>query len=908
MGNSFLDHIAAALVQQDKVQPENVCIVLPSKRSGVFLQQAIANQISGPVWLPEITSMDTFVEQLSGLSPTDPLTLAFELYIVYREYKGENAEPFEQAMSWIPTVIADFSDIDMALAKPKAFFSHLSDAKKLEEWNPDGSAPSDIQKNYLQFWEDLGTLYEAYNDKLDQLGITYRGKLFKHASQSNISESQYFSQFETVWFCGLNALTKAEESIIKTIKKEGKARIFWDADTYFVDAPHHEAGRFLIKNLQHFNDEKNWVFDNYAKNPKNISIIGSAGKVGQAKLAQHILQTEIDKYANVAIILADEQMLDPMMAALPQDVGSVNVTLGYPLQYQPVKSWIKDYLAIFSNRDRYYGGAVYHDDLVRFLQHPISREVLDQDCVKQIQDEIIKTNLNYIREKRLRSLLGELNWILIGTDSGSQEMLQKHLQIIDVAFQKIGHSENTPLYKASLTACAKAVKTAAHYLTHYPDLIDTGMLASIFDRMLNQEQISFVGEPLSGLQIMGMLETRALDFQKIILLGANEGVLPKGKSAGSFIPNDLKFDYGIPRYDDKDSIFAYHFYRLLSRCEQAWLVYNTQPEDYGSSEMSRFLTQLKYEHPSNINLTEKIYQNSPEKQAHPVEIKTDELLQSKIEDVVAKRISASAINTFLSCPLDFYYKYILRLKEEDKVEEDVEHSSFGTILHDTLHMIYQPFLGKDLTESGLLASIKDIPQLVEEAFKNEMKAADIKKGVNLISRHVIEDYVKRFIRLDAAELKHTPKKILGLEKEVTRDLPIKGNLAANLYGLIDRIEERPDGIYIIDYKSGAVDSSHVSAKEFDTMFNGNKPKALQLLFYGLICEPLFPGKRIKMGNYSFQRMSDGLILQKSDSHVYFDEQGADRIQEKFSEIIGNIIVNENWTHNAKAKFCNYCDM
>lgn len=904
MQASFLSELASQIISRHGQHLDRVQIVLPSKRAGLFLHNEITKQIGGPCWLPEVLGFDDYVLNETELAQPDPVILCCEFFISCLQ--DQEDESFDKAATWIPTLISDFNDIDLALGDPEQLFKNVTAARKLEEWNPDGSEATETQLDYLKFWERLDTYYHTFKSHLKQKGYAYRGMYYREAADNMLKgEWQRPDHIDVIVFAGLNALTTAGETIIKATKSQIQTEIYWDMDAYLYDQPDHEASRFIRRNISALGNDFPKLFDSL-REEKEIEVIASMGKVGQAKVCAALLEKHKDQLNNTVVVVGDERILDPLLSSLGTDLGAYNITMGYPLTHHAATSFVQAFLQLISRRDHYFNGSYHHSDLVAWLTHPLSAKVLDLSQVNGAITEIRKNNITFLGDKILNERFGFLApWL----SSSNTRSVGDTIELVSKLLLLIADTDRNN--QILISVCARLLsllKEIDTYASHYAELISSPSIGPIFQRLIQGSVLSFSGEPLEGLQIMGMLESRTLDFEYLIVLGMNEGVIPQGKTANSFIPYDLKVGHGINTYRENDSIFAYHFYRLISRCKHAYLLYDPNPEDYGNAEVSRFVTQLKFEPIGNIKIKESVYQNPA-----VLPDQTDITIQAKdytqrAEEMLEERISQSGLNTFINCPRDFYYKYILKLREDDEVEESLEDRTFGNILHQCLEDIYTPFLGQQIDAEQLKARLSKLSEIVNIRYHEEIKLAEGSYGENLISRHVIEDYIERFVKWEAQEIKKEPRKLISLEYEASMEFQYATGKKATMFGIIDRIEERPSGLYVIDYKSGKVDSKFTGGAEISPLFE--KPelsKALQLLVYGLFAQSEFNRSDIKLGWYSFRELSKGLIpltVQKTNDISAIDMEA---FKAGLSGLLNRIVDPElELTHNPDSKYCDFC--
>ena len=725
----------------------DICIVLPNKRAGLFLKQHFSQLIDKTIWLPEILGAEELIEQLSDVEIIDNVTQLFELYNTYLATEKE-PESFEEFSKWGQILLHDFNEIDRYLIPTKNLFNHINEARALEVWNL-GEAPiTDFENQYLQFWKQLGTLYNAYGKHLKTKTWAYQGMAFRNVAEAISDNPEQFINEKIKWkkvvFIGFNALNKAEETIISTLKKQNKAEILWDADAYYLNDDIQESGLFLraFQKKAVFTPF-NWISDKFNKDQKTINILGIPQNIGQAKYITNIITDfgNENNYKDTSVVLADENLLVPVLQSLPEEVENINVTMGYPLKNTPLNNFFEFYLTALLNAERFghNGQLTYHyKDILKIVQLPFSKTVFSTENCLAVKQEITKKNWVFINKEKLDFINEKLGISLPNTYT-INGVLEQCLAYIDKAksiySKQKKEDKNMDLELEYLFQFAKLFNQLSTLLNEYPYIENCKSLYLLFRQLLSTYAIELYGEPLLGLQVMGMLETRNIDFKNVILLSANEGVLPAGKSFNSFIPFDIKRAYKLPTHIEKDAIYAYHFYRLLQHAENITILYNTETNEFGSGEQSRFVTQIENElkEKKNITINKQLisYPSENEDQIHKEVIKTPEI-KAAIIARLKKGISPSALNTYINCPLDFYYKYILGISETDEVEETIDASSFGTYLHRVLEILYQPFIDKNITEIDLKNMLKLISETTRLVFSEDFSDKELKSGKKFI--------------------------------------------------------------------------------------------------------------------------------------------------------------------------------
>ncbi|HNW54280.1 MAG TPA: hypothetical protein PKN21_08435, partial [Bacteroidales bacterium] len=618
----FLDKLAKHLYATHGENFSRLCLVFPSRRASMFFKQYVSRIIEKPIWLPDIFALEDFVVLKSGLTLSDPLDLTARLYKVYKSLEKEKAQPFSDFISWGNMLLADFDEIDQYLADGEKVFSYLDEIKALKSWNPDGKPLTAFEQDYLRFYNSLAPCYKIFREGLVELGQGYFGLAFDVLLQQ--IEAKSFDEWDRIVFAGFNALTAAEEKLFKHLQEAGKAEIYWDADQYYLQDPRQEAGRFLREYGQKKTfGELNWVENSLSAGTKNISVIGVPGNVGQAKLAGTLLHELIEKKGTsdgIALVLVDESLLLPVLNSIPADSGDFNVTMGFPLKQTPVFSLINIVLTLFANAQRFGqpqpGKGVmarfYYKDIQRFLTHPYIYAAWKSGGYATTKAGNNAVNRSFYTAADLLALLSAREPALASVFKPYLEKSQAEAtDAISLVREIISFLRDTFSPAEAAEDAMPVHPIELEYLFHAAELClkldvilkdpeikpDFETIQSVVTNLIAGKRLPFYGEPLNGLQVMGMLETRLLDFTDIIMISANEGLLPKGKQQTTFIPDEVRSQFGMQRYSERTAVFGYHFYRLMQRVENAWLIYNTEGDELGGGEKSRFISQLIYEMP-----------------------------------------------------------------------------------------------------------------------------------------------------------------------------------------------------------------------------------------------------------------------------------------------------------------------
>ncbi len=940
----FLYKVASHLHQHYGEQLQDLCLVLPNKRGALFLKQHFTKVYNKTIWLPEILSAEEFIVRLSGMETADPITLSTELYKAYCQVMGAEADSFEQFVKWSTILLHDFNETDRYLIDARDLFNNLKDIKAIENWSlsVDAETHSPMQQQYLSFMQKMGEIYGVFTRELLQQKKIYQGLAYKLAVE-RLEKKEWISPYKKLLFCGFNALNKAEERIVQALCALQQAEVLWDGDEYYLSNKQQEAGKFLRKHLQNkIYGAAGFIGKDLLTSTKNIHIIGVPGNMAQALAASQKLSEFIHLGYNLnstAVVLSDESLLFPVISCLPQEIEDVNITLEYPFHLTNLYDLLEKTFQLHLNKQSSRQKSFYYKDVLKLLHNPCFQLLLSQPAIiQQVIHQLQHNNHTYFRASTLQRYFGESFEeiaFLFAEWSHSSIALQQLSQLVQVlkSAQLKRKPENKQsgmelefLYQFSLIL--EQIQTIVH---QSPFIQELKSLSIIFYQLLSQSSVPFYGEPLKGMQVMGVLETRTLDFETIILLSVNENILPSGKSVNSFIPFDLKKYFGLPVYADKDAIYAYHFYRLLQQAKNVVLIYNTEADKLGNGEKSRFITQLLHEwKPLNpgITIREEILSgkssSSPSSSVISVP-KTALLLQRLQEKACGEEnggLSPSALNLFRLCSLRFYFHYIAGIRELEKTEDTIETNTLGTIIHLVLEKLYSPYLKKILRAAHIPQMKTQVPLHLKEAYLQHFPESEITSGKNLLAWEVAGIYTDKLLQKDqqyllSLEKNNTYLNILGLEQQlhayITITSPDKWQLRVRINGTCDRIDSQPGLLRIIDYKSNVQntrDSFEFTSYE-DLFTQQNQGKMLQLFIYAWLCYKNNLGQA--------QQLHPCIIPFRSEKQEVYSIMTADKkpfsftseILEEFELFLGSFVRDlfnpqKSFEQTTHVNHCQYC--
>lgn len=939
MANSFL-HKVTEYINNHNIGYDNTCIILPNKRAGLFLKKQLSENITKPVWAPGIHSIEEFFVTISSIETCDNTTLCFELYSCYKEINNTEIEPLEEFLKWAPQLINDFSEIDSYDINGHSLFGNLSEVKEIESWSLAQEQLTELQKKYLIFWHQLGDLYIKYREHLTKLKKGYQG-LIQQTALNKLDEKIGSLPWNTYVFAGFNALNKCEKSLIDKLISLNKAHVIWDSDTYYLKNEQQEAGLFLRKQYEDFSkNEKlqNRVYfveeNGLLSEEKNITITGTAKNILQARVAGAITEQLLKKHIDIhktAIVLADENLLFPVLNSIPESIKNINITMGYPLKHSLIAELTEIIFALHLRSAKLGKPSTlfYHKDIVKLIKHPYIKSLLflngNYKIANQLVDKIQSKSLIFISYNHIEKVFGTDSFIvnLFKPWNNSIDALNCIEYIVEQIAKNIADNNKSENEKESITieflsglmSIIKQIKTL--HVTFNENMSFTA-LELIINQLIRNTSVPFYGEPLRGLQIMGMLETRTLDFENVILLSCNEGILPSGRKNNSFIPYDIRRAFGLPTYSEKDAVFGYHFYRLLQRAKMVHIVYNTETDEFGSGEKSRFLTQLITELPIyNKKATIKEYtlnSSSIINKERVIEIQKTTEVEKKINLKIQAGISPTSLNMYRNCSLRFYFHHIAGIQEAEDVSETIGADTLGSIIHKTLHELYKPYLNKIIDVNILNHLLSQSSATLEKAFEDDESVGEINSGKNLLTVAVAKKITNKFLNSEIAFVEKNTKNgkhliIQDLEKEFSYTLSIN-NRNITLKGFCDRIDSTGDFTRIIDYKTGQALNKELEINTWEEIrTNIDLDKSFQLLMYALLYSKnqKIHSQKLISGIISFRELSAGLKGVKINGTNLLTNEILNKFEEELRLLLKDLLdtsISFKQTNNPDV--CEYC--
>ena len=947
----FLQLVAHDLYTKIGNDLSRTVLVFPNKRANLFFNEYLAEESDQPIWSPAAMSISDLLQKLSVQKAGDPIRLVCELYKVFKE-ETESRETLDDFYFWGELLISDFDDVDKNMVDADKLFSNLQDLKNLMDdyefldeeqeeairqffQNFSIERRTELKEKFISLWDKLGIIYHRYREKLAELGIAYEGMLYRNVIEQLDADRLKYDKYV---FVGFNVLNKVEKEFFQKLQKAGKAMFYWDYDLFYTQRiSKHEAGEFIKRNLIDFPNELPESYFDIFRKPKKIRYISASTENAQARFlpewvkATQTHTTQIVSEKENAIVLCNEALLLPVLHSIPQDVQNVNITMGFPLAQTPVYSFINAAMELQTNGYRPDTGRFTYEAVSKILKHPYTRQLSDH--ATRLERELTKTNRFYPLPSELKK--DDFLTILFTPQSNIRELcdyLLRLIKSISILYRKEGEYDDifNQLYRESIFQSHLKINRLYSLIESGELSVRTDTLKRLITKVLTASNIPFHGEPAIGLQIMGVLETRNLDFRNLIMLSLNEGQLPKAGGESSFIPYNLRKAFGMTTIEHKNAVYAYYFYRLIQRAENITLLYNTSSDGLNRGEESRFMLQLLVEGPHEIT---REYLEAGQSPQNTLEIqieKTPEILRrlyraydtAQPESVI---LSPSALNTYLDCRLRFYYRYVAGLKTPDEVSAEIGSALFGTIFHLSAQLAYT-----DLTANGKMIQREDLERLlrdeiklqgyVDQAFKQELfKVAPEEKpeynGVQLINSKVIVSYLKQLLRND---LQYTPFEMVAMEKKVSEKITIQtalGPLTLRLGGTIDRMDAKEGTLRIVDYKTGGSPKIPANIEQLFTPSETRPNYIFQTFLYAAIMsrkQPLMVAPALlyihRAASESYSPVIEMGEPRKPkipvNNFAFFEDEFRERLQALLEEIFDE---KELFTQTEDIKKCAYCD-
>ncbi len=947
----FLQRIAQAFYTEYQADIRKFTFVFPNRRAGLFFRKYLMEVIDKPIFSPEIITINDCFFNASTRKVIDRTAALFRLYRIYRGI-SQTDESFDAFVFWGEMLLSDFTDVDKFNVDAQQIFTNVKNLKEIDnlhEYLTDEqlkaieqfwkhflpNIESKTKKEFIAIWKVLLPLYEQFKAELLKENTASEGMIFREVTDflKKNETPEYFAG-ENFVFIGFNALNKSEKTLFIELQKRGQADFYWDYEADELRDPDNQASLFFKENTLLFPSKLNVESKPENLSEKSFELIAVPSSVGQTKEVYNLLQelypeasTEND-WIKTAVVLPDENLLVPLLHSLPENISNINVTMGFPLKASPVSGLLEN---IFELQRRINSrGQLYHVVVSSILNHQYI-SMLCRDEVRQIQQDMVNTNAIYVDNSVFENN-NLLKTIFTQKKSPDEfvEYLLDVLKKLNIAWQNYSketgrhHLECDFLYQYYIAV--NRMNDVMKSIGEFEMSLDT--LIRLIRQLIGGVSIPFEGEPLNGLQVMGMLETRGLDFENLIVCSFNEGIFPQKSISNSFIPNSLRRAFGMPTSEYRDAILAYNFYRLIQRSKRLFFLYDNRTEGLQTGEVSRYIHQLHYHYGVDFKQVNVAYDVnlSPE---NVIEVrKTPEIMEKlrafTLEGEEGRALSASSINTYIDCPLRFYFSNVEKISEQDEVQENVEAGMFGTLLHETMEMLYKPFEGRmvskieldELRKNQLLID-KTVTRVFATEFFKKGKDEEIDlelEGKYLLTARVIKKFVGKILEVD---VERAPFRYIQSEARILVQFPIsRDTLQVNLKGLIDRVDEKEGLIRILDYKTG---SDKLIFNSLEQVFERNlkdRPKVvLQTLLYCLLYE-METGKDnlvpevLKIRELFKSDFDTKLILNPAnrvynpvENYTDFKEEFVERLTEILEELFNPEVPFSQCT---EVELCKYC--
>ena len=851
MRKTFLEYVAEDLLKKYGTDLSRITLVFPNKRASLFLNEHLARMANGPLWSPVYTTISQLFRDRSERVVADNIKLVCDLYRIYVQCTG-TTETLDHFYGWGMLMLSDFDDIDKNLADATDVFRNLSNIHELDDVsylsedqrevlkrffsNFSDDYNTELKNRFLQLWQNFGNIYNSFNAHLQEEGLAYEGALYREVVNNDLATYDA----DTYIFVGFNMLQKVEQKLFTLLAKAGKAKFYWDFDRYYMEGANNEAGYYIRQYLEAFPNElfnrDDEIYNNF-RTEKELRFISASTETIQGRFVGHWLQNEdfVRAGRKTAVVLCDENLLQTVVHSLPSEVENVNITTGFPLAQSPVSSFVN---ALINLQTIGYTKSAerYRLQYVRaVLRHPYSL-FLSDNCTEQLRT--LEEHHTYYPSRQEMAVDEGLTLIFANLEEGVADVQTYHAKLVDWILSmlktvgKRTQETDDHLMKEAIYRMY-TLFNRLHDLIVSGDLsVDLITLLRLITQLVQSTSIPFHGEPAIGLQVMGVLETRNIDFDNVLLLSCNEGNMPKGVNDASFIPYAIRKAHSLTTIDHKVAIYSYYFHRLLQRAQNITILYNNATEDGHTGEMSRFMLQMLVESGHKIErLSLQAGQMPNVLQPHAVE-KTDSIMQQLMK---LDKLSPTAINRYLRCQLLFFYNTVAGLKESDEETDDIDNRTFGNIFHKGSQLIYEQLMDANFTVSenaikDFLADKSALLRIVDRTFNEELfKVANANQhpqynGLQLINRGVIISYLKKLLQMD---LNLTPFRILAMEKSVEQEVVFNVDGKSHtltIGGYVDRLDEVEEGngkvIRVVDYKTGRKPQTAVAA--FEDIFSGDK--------------------------------------------------------------------------------------
>lgn len=926
MHSGFITEVARIVLKQAQGHDlSHVCVVLPSRRAGVFLRRQLSAVAGRALWAPAIVTIDDLMQRLSGVQVPDRQALLIALYRLHCEQEGADAEPLETFLSWAGTFLSDLNDADLSLVDTDALMADLVSVRRMEAWDPTGRQPSDLKVRYLQRLSVQAQLHGMLRQHLLDQGKAWSGAAYRLAAQG---VAAYHGRLPYGHFvvAGLNALSAAELAVLRHLQLEGRTTFVWDADSHYLTPEVHEAGLHLRHAMQVLGPGP-WPVQQLLQTlPREVCATGCPNSVTMAReagrlVAECLARPDAPDPTRLAVVLCDRGLLLPLLHSLPADTGPLNVTMGFPFRASPWYGFVRAWTEMHLHAQR-SGKGYYHRHVARLLHHPVVAMALPgAEALRELplrMRRVVLTHSDLVARDEVKA---DALCLLLFEPWHTPEVMARCMSAFaSGVLQRDAFAADAFQAEFAQVTLAMANQLGNHLGT-MPHATVAGAVA-LFMGQARMAEVPFQGEPLQGIQVMGLLETRTLDFDEVIMLSVNEGTLPAERSPQTDLTTDLRKAYDIPDRYWHESTQAYHFYRLMQRARRVHLLYSTDSEGMGSGEPSRYIRQWELERSASTVWTQRQAPSASRmvQPQVPLMARKDALVMERLLTLATKGLSPSALNSYRLCPFRYYMNYVVGAGEPDELEDHLGAADVGTVVHKALELLYLPFMARQIAARDIEALIPKVPGAVQQALTETLNERPLSER-DMLTHHAVLRYVERALHHDLkVATEEGAFHIVGIELKLTTDVGITVNgttMNVRLRGTLDRIDRMPDGtLRITDHKTGSYSPQKAAKLEVaraDVFEDGTADYSypFQVLVYTYAAMRTMPAPAIRAG-INFLRSTAGHTHQV----VFGDRTGgldAAHAEQWFNDAISPVVTalldaEVPFVQTRNTANCEYCHL
>ncbi|HLP22217.1 MAG TPA: PD-(D/E)XK nuclease family protein [Chitinophagales bacterium] len=929
----FLERTAEQIVAKHGRNLSNVLVLMPNQRSCTYFKNELNRQAEQTVFAPEILTLTDWMLAQSQLVVADNIELVRELYACHKEIGG--AQTLDEFMSTANVMLNDFNELDMQLTDAKSFFKNLNLLQSMKIYEP-GESPTEYKLQYKKFWEDFGKMYYLLRDKLLAAGKGYVGLVLREVAERLVRDKEATSKVSIAYLIGFSHLNKSEEAVITWLLNHTTAEVIWDADNYYVRDEMKEAGSFFREYKNKLRTGEKQFTNGISTTLKKVQVIGAAKNVGQVKVVADILQNQLklneENAIDTVVVVPDEKLLSPLVANIPANITALNITMGLTIAGSNPASFLDILFRLYHNSQKYQSKnrpqRFYYKDVFDLLQHSYLRLLFGDIDTGLFVETMKKQNRVLIRKEELEKAFGKTVSPIFFEGTDTLQFAGYLQQFITTVLDKLVTAVD--LGNSALAPDAEIAFRLLTILNNTQSVFSSGENISIktYTQLLKEDfyntRVPLEGDPVQGLQVMGLLETRALDFKNVIILSANEGILPGGKNMRSYIPYEMRYEF-LTTHKERDAATAYLFYRLFHQAENIFILYNTEPDELGGGEKSRFILQLEQElKPVNpqAEVRDMIFAIDPPPalEETPIIIKKDDFILQKLEGILTESgLSPSALNTYINCSLQYYFRYIAGLREQEDMEENMEAATIGSAVHYALEKIYMEKVGQVVSPEFVDAQLKNKPrieQLIREHLAKRFESENLKSGKNLLLFKVCVKLTEEYLKHEKKTIEQQNEwgnelRIEMLEDKLEHVLPINGK-QIKVAGRVDRIESVGGVVQIADYKTTKISTIPILNEETwaELISDPKFSKPVQLLVYAWLYNRI-AGKPVpvRSGIYWLRDNNKSLDTLRIDKqNDILGETEINRFEEKLVGVLTEMLNEETpFTKTKDIERCEFCE-